>query len=179
MATAFLAIGSSLGLGGAAAGAGATAGAAAGAAGLAGGISTISQILSAGSALAAIGQGFAASNRLKGEAALANAEATQEEAAGAARARDLAREYAELRSEQGVIQAANGLNTDIGTPENVARSTAKMAERNLSVTRSNTRNRTRIARLRARGLNSEAGAALFKGFGSAGSIALDSFQLTG
>ena len=154
--------------------AGATGAAAAGSS-----VATISQVLSAGSALAAIGQGFAANAQAKTEAAFARAEAVQEEAAGAARARDLAREYAELRSEQSVIQLGNGLNIGVGTPVNVAEATRNQAERNLSVTRENTRNRARMARLRGRGLLSEGRASLLGGFGKAAGIGLDAYQLTG
>jgi len=157
--------------------AGATAAGGAAAAGSS--IATISQVLSAGSALAAIGQGFAANAQAKTEAAFARAEAVQEEAAGAARARDLAREYAELRSEQSVIQLGNGLDIGVGTPVNVAEATRNQAERNLSVTRENTRNRARMARLRGRGLLSEGRASLLGGFGKAAGIGLDAYQLTG
>lgn len=140
---------------------------------------TISQVLSAGSALAAIGQGFAANSQAKTQAAFAQAEAAQEEAAGAGRARDLAREYAELRSEQSVIQLANGLDIGVGTPVNVAEATQKQADRNLSVTRENTRNRARMSRLRGRGLMSEGKASLMGGFGRAAGIGLDAYKLTG
>ena len=142
-------------------------------------LATISKVLSAGSALASIGQGFAAHAKAKTDAAFAQAEAAQEEAAGAARARDLAREYAELRSEQSVIQLGNGLDIGVGTPVNVAEATRNQAERNLSVTRENARNRARMSRLRARGLLSEGRASLLRGFGKAAGIGLDAYKLTG
>lgn len=163
---------------GGAAAAGATT-AAAGAATAGSAITTLSQVLSAGSALAAIGQGFAANAQAKTQAAFANAEAMQEEAAGAGRARDLAKEYAELRSEQAVIQLGNGLDIGVGTPVNVAEATKKNAERNLSVTRENTRNRARMSRLRGRGLLQDGRAALLGGFGRAAGIGLDAYKLTG
>lgn len=143
------------------------------------GVVTLSRVLSAGSALAALGQGFAASAQLKTQAAFAQAEAEQETAAGAAQARDLAREYADLRSEQTVIQLANGLNIGVGTPVNVAESTQRLADQNIETTRANARNRSNLARLRARGLMSEARSAIIGGIGSAGQYALDSAQLTG
>tara|TARA_R110000796_G_scaffold252630_1_gene389122 strand:- start:8926 stop:9489 length:564 start_codon:yes stop_codon:yes gene_type:complete len=187
MSTVFAAIGASLaaaGIGTAAAAgtAAATTAAAAATTGVLGtglSISTISTVLSAGSALAAIGQGFAANNQAKTQAAFAKMEASQNEAAGAQQASDLAREYAALRSEQSVIQLANGLDIGVGTPVNVAEATSRQADRNLSVTRENTRNRSRMSRLRGRGLLSEGKAALVGGFGRAGAIGLDAFQLTG
>jgi hypothetical protein len=142
-------------------------------------ISTISTVLSAGSALAAIGQGFAANNQAKTQAAFAETEAAQNEAAGAQQASDLAREYAALRSEQSVIQLANGLDIGVGTPVNVAEATSRQADRNLSVTRENTRNRSRMSRMRGRGLLSEGKAALVGGFGRSAAIGLDAMQLTG
>jgi hypothetical protein len=183
MATVFAAIGASLasvGVGtAAAAGTAAATTAATGVLGTGLSISTISTVLSAGSALAAIGQGFAANNQAKTQAAFAKTEASQNEAAGAQQASDLAREYAALRSEQSVIQLANGLDIGVGTPVNVAEATSRQADRNLSVTRENTRNRSRMSRLRGRGLLSEGKAALVGGFGRAGAIGLDAFQLTG
>lgn len=189
MATVFAAIGTAVSsasagvasfFGGAgAAGAGAASGAAAGAGAAAGTATTISQVLSVGSALAAIGQGVAASRAAKDQAAFAEAQAVQEQAQGAAQARDLAREYAELTGEQKVIQLANGLDIGIGTPVNVAQSTQRQAERNLDTTRQNARNRASISRLRSRGLMSEARSSLVSGFGRAGQIGADAFQLTG
>ena len=163
--------------GGAAAGAGAAAASTAATAGS--GVVTLSKILSAGSALAAIGQGIMANQEAKTQAAFANAEAEQELAAGATRSRDLAKEYAELRSEQEVVQAANGLDLGTGTPGNIAESTARIADRNLEITRKNASYRAASARIRSRGLLSEGRAALLGGFQSAGNIMLDSYQLTG
>jgi hypothetical protein len=188
--TALASAGAAMGLGAAATGAaaagaatatgvGAAGAATAGAAATGAATVTLSQVLSAGSALAAIGQGFAANAQAKTQAAFARAEATQEEAAGAARTRDLAKEYAELRGEQTVIQLANGLDIGVGTPVNIADATRRQADRNVSVTRENTRNRSRMARLRSRGLLSEGKASLAAGFGKAAGIGADSFQLTG
>lgn len=171
-------VGSMFGLGaGAAAGAGASAGAATAASGA--GMLTLSKVFSAGSALAAIGQGIAANRQAKTQAEFAEAEALQEEAAGASRARDLAREYAELRGEQQVIQLANGLDIGVGTPVSIEESTSRLAERNLSTTRSNARNRASIARLRKRSLLSEGRASLLGGYGKAAQIGMQSYQLTG
>jgi hypothetical protein len=136
-------------------------------------------VLSAGSALAAIGQGVAASRAAKDQAAFARAQGLQEQAQGAAQARDLAREYAELTGEQKVIQLANGLDIGVGTPVNVAESTKRLAERNLDVTRSNADNRAAMSRLRARGLMSEARSSMLGGFGRAAQIGVDAYQLTG
>jgi hypothetical protein len=184
MATVFTAVGAAVASASAGAatffgGAGAaTAGA--GAAATAGsGIVTLSQVLSAGSALAAIGQGISASRSARDQAAFANVQAVQEEAQGAAQARDLAREYAELTGEQRVIQLANGLDIGIGTPVNVAESTKRLAERNLDVTRQNASNRASMSRLRSRGLMSEARASMLAGFGGAAQIGVDAYQLTG
>lgn len=173
MSTVFMAIGSAVAKAGtifSGAAASATAGA---------GVVTLSQVLSAGSALAAIGQGVAARNRLAAEAEFAKAQEVQEKAEGAAQARDLAREYNELTGEQRVIQLANGLDIGVGTPVSVADSTKRFAERNLSVTRANADNRSAMARLRSRGLMSEARSAMMSGFGRAAQIGVDAFQLTG
>jgi hypothetical protein len=140
---------------------------------------TMSQVLSAGSALAAIGQGVAASRTARDEAAFARAQAHQEKAQGAAQARDLAREYAALVGEQKTIQLANGLDIGVGTPVSVAQSTKSLADRNLSVTRDNANNRAAMARLRSRGLMSEARSSLLGGFGRAAEVGLDAYQLTG
>lgn len=181
MATVFAAIGAGVSSAASAVGGlfgtGASAASATGAAGAT--TTTLSQVLSAGSALAAIGQGFAAKSNADTQAAFAETEAAQEKAAGAGRARDLAREHAELRSEQSVIQLANGLDIGVGTPVNVADATKRQAERNLSVTRENTRNRSRMARLRGRGLMSEGRSSLLGGFGKAAGIGLEAAQLTG
>lgn len=179
MATVFAAIGTAVSSAAASVGtmfAGAGAGAAAGAGS---GVVTLSQVLSAGSALAAIGQGVVASRAAKDQAAFARAQAVQEQAQGAAQARDLAREYAELTGEQKVIQLANGLDIGVGTPVNVAESTKRLAERNLDVTRQSADNRAAMSRLRARGLMSEARSSMLAGFGRAAQIGVDAYQLTG
>jgi len=149
------------------------------AAGTGSAFTTISTALSAGSALAAVGGGIAANRRAKTEAAFARAGAAQEEAKGATRAAAIAREFEELRSEQTVIQLANGLDIGVGTPVNVARSAARAAERNISITRENARNRANISRLRSRGLLSEGRASLLAGFGRAGSIGADALATVG
>jgi len=173
MASVFAAIGTAVTTAGASLGIGAGAGAAAG------GLTGLSQALSIGSVLASIGQGVATSKRLKREAGFARIEASEEIRAGASRAADLAREYASLRSEQTVIQLANGLDIGVGTPVSIARATERHARRNLSVTRENARNRSRMARLRSRGLLAESRAALAGGFVRAGQIGADAFALTG
>jgi len=187
MATVFMAIGTAVSSAAASVGtlfAGAGAGAAAAGTAakgltLGGTISTLSTVLSAGSALAAIGQGVAASRQLKDQAAFAEVQGLQEKAQGAAAARDLAREYAELTGEQKVIQLANGLDIGVGTPVNVADSTKRLAERNLDVTRGNADNRAAMSRLRGRGLMSEARTSTMAGFGRAGQIALNAYQTVG
>jgi len=165
MAQVFGAIGSAAGLGSAA--------------GASTAMTTISQVLSVGSALSAIGQGFAARDRARTEAAFARTEAAQEEARGASEARDLAREYAELRSEQETIQAANNIDIGIGTPINVRDATQRQADRNVSITRENARNRARMSRMRSRGLMSEGRSAVMSGFARAGQIGAEAMQLTG
>lgn len=167
------------GAAGAAGGAGAAAGAATAAAGAGAKVLTLSKILSAGSALAAIGQGFMANQDAKTQASFAEAEAAQEVAAGASKSRDLAKEYAQLRSEQEVVQAANGLDLGTGTPGDVRQATAKIADRNMEITRKNASYRAASARIRSRGLMSEGRVALASGFQRAGGIMLDSYQLTG
>lgn len=181
MATVFAAVGSAVasaapsvasffGIGG---------GAAAGAAGAGSGVVTLSKVMSAGSALAAIGQGVAARRQAGVEAAFANAQAAQEEAQGAAQARDLAREYRDLAAEQSVVQLANGLDIGVGTPVSISRSTTQLAERNLDVTRATGRNRAAMSRLRGRGLLAEGRSAMLAGFGNAAKIGADAYQLTG
>jgi hypothetical protein len=173
MAVIFAAIGSAVAAGAGAAGIGAGA-AAAGSAAVG-----ISQALSVGSALASIGQGIMTRNRLQTEAIFAKTEAAQEQAAGANRERDLAKEYAALRSEQQVVQLANGLDIGTGTPVSIADATRREADRNLSLNRSNTANRVSMARLRSRGLMSDANAALIGGVVGAAETGLNAFQLTG
>lgn len=181
MSSVFPALGASLLAGGTAAAgtAAAGAGAVAATAGASSALTTISSVLSIGSALAAIGQGFAAASKAKAEAAFARTEAVQEEAAGAAKAADLAREYAQLTGEQQVIQLANGLDIGVGTPVSVKESTARTAERNLDVTRKNAANRAAMSRIRARGLMTEARASMLSGFGTALNTGLSAIQLTG
>lgn len=183
MAQIFPAIGAALMGGGAAAGAGAATAAAGAAAGTAtaaaSSVLTLSKVLSVGSALAAIGQGFAANALAKDQAAFAMAESEQEKAAGAARSRDLASEYKALRSEQEVIQLANGLDLGTGTPMNVAQATQKVADRNIEQTRKNADFRAASARLRSRGLLAEGRAAILGGFTQAAGIGLNQMQLTG
>lgn len=141
--------------------------------------STISNVLSAGSALAAIGQGMAGASAAKAQASLLDAQAAQERAEGAQQARDLAREYRELVGEQKVAMLANGLDIGTGSGANVIQATQAVAERNISVTRENARNRSAMTRLRSRGLLSEARASLMQGIGSAGQIGLDAYRMTG
>ena len=149
------------------------------AAGAAGGLSGLSTALSIGGALASISQGAAKSRRLKQEASFAEVEATEETRAGATKAANLAREYADLRSEQTVIQLANGLNIGVGTPVSIANATQRQADRNTSITRENAQNRSKMARLRSRGLLSEARGALSGSFVNAGQIGAQALQLTG
>ena len=177
MATMFAAIGSAVASASSAASTWfSSATAAASAAGTAG---TISNVLSAGSALAAIGQGFAARGAARDQAAFARAEEAQVKAAGAAEARDLAREYESLRSEQQVIQLANGLDIGTGTPADIGAATQRQADRNLDMTRQNASNRASMSRLRSRGLLSEGRSSLMAGFGSAAQTGLSAYQLTG
>lgn len=142
-------------------------------------LTAVSGALSIGSALSAIGQGKAQATKLQTEAMFAMAQGEQEKALGAAKARDLAREYAELSGEQQVIQLANGLDIGVGTPVSVRESTKRLNERNLDVTRKTARNRAAMQRLRSRGLMSEAKASVLAGYGRAGNIAVDAIQTLG
>jgi hypothetical protein len=155
----------------------ASAGAAAAGAGAT--FSTLSTALSVASGLAAIGSGIAAMRRARTEAQFAEAQAAQEEANAASRAADIAREHEALRSEQTVIQLANGLDIGVGTPANVGESAKRAAERKISVTRENARNRSRLTRLRSRGLLAEGRASMLAGFGRAATIGVDALATTG
>lgn len=155
----------------------ATAGA--GAAAAAGSVSTLSQALSIGSGLASIFTGLSKASALKAEAAGERTRAAQEEAAGAQKARDLSREYAELVGEQQAIQAANGVDLNVGTAADIRTATQKIADRNISITRENARARARAFRTRARGLSSAALGETLGGFVSAGVTGARAFQATG
>lgn len=180
MAQVFMAVGAAVAKGASFLfGAGQGAGAATAAATAGKGVLTFSRVLSVGSALAAVGQGIAANKMAKTEAAFANAQAEQETAQGAARARDLSREYSELRSEQDAIMLANGLDIGVGTPMNVAEATKATAARNLDVTRKNASYRAASSRLRGRGLLAEGRASLLNAGVRAGNIMLENYQLTG
>lgn len=139
---------------------------------------TLSKILSAGSALMAIGQGIAANNQAKAGAAFARAEAEEEDAAGATEAASLSREYAVLRGEQDVAMISNGVELGAGTQGDIAEATREHAERNIDITKRNARRRSDAARRRSRGLLAEGRAALYRGIGSAGNIALGAYRTT-
>jgi cell division protein FtsL len=142
--------------------AGGAAGAGAGAAAATGAL-TITKVLGVVSALASVAGGIAQSKALKTQAQMELVRAEQEKAKGAAEARDLAKEYAELSSEQKVIQLANGLDIGSGTPMNISEATKRQADRNIDMTRENARNRAAIHRLQARALMQEANSAIIGG----------------
>ena len=145
----------------------------------AGGATAIYGGISAISALTSIGQGIAASRRQRTEAAFAFAEAEQEMQAGAERARQLAKEYAQLRGEQTVIQLANGVDISVGTPVSIARATMREADRSFAATKADARRRAMAARLRGRGLMSDARASVTAGFAKAIGTGLDAYRMVG
>jgi hypothetical protein len=182
MAAAFMAITGALGGGGAAAGAataasgmfagGSAAGVAASTAAAGGGFaSTLTTVLSIGSALASIAQGSAQAAALKDQATQVAVQDSQSRAKDAQERASLAEEYADLTSEQAAVQLANGLNPGVGTPASIREASTKFAERNLSVSRENTKNRSTVARLQQRSLMKQASNARLGGFlGAIGSF---------
>jgi hypothetical protein len=184
MAAAFMAITGALGGGGAAVGAATAAsslfagGSAAGVAAstVAGGglASTLTTVLSIGSALASIAQGSAQAAALQDQATQVAVQDSQSRARDAQERASLAEEYADLTSEQAAVQLANGLNPGVGTPASIREASTKFAERNLSVSRENTRNRSTVARLQQRSLMKQASNARLGGLlgaiGSAGRL---------
>ncbi|AGH15992.1 hypothetical protein DVVG_00006 [Dunaliella viridis virus SI2] len=192
MAAAFIAIGQAVsgaaasvsaaftGAAGGAAAAGAKAGAASAGGGILGGVgSTLTTALSIGSALASIGQGAAEARALRDEAGQVATQNAQSAASDAQRRASLAEEYADLVAEQSAVQIANGLNPGVGTPASIRKATTQIAERNLSVSRENTRNRTATARLQQRSLLRRASTARMSGFLGAARTGLDLFQAVG
>lgn len=149
------------------------------AAGAAGAMGTISTVLSAGMALSSIAQGNIQSAALKEQAAWSRANERQEAASGAQERADLAKEYEGLVAEQSVVAAANGLQLGVGTPANVRQATRDEADRRFKISSDNTRARVANARLRTRGLGSQAARAKFSGYADAIGIGLNQFQLVG
>jgi hypothetical protein len=147
--------------------------------GSAGILSTVSTVLSIGSALSAIGAGRATQNRKNEEAAHADLEAEEIKLAGGEARRDLSLEYEKLRAEQTSVQLANGLDLGVGTPVNIGQATKREATRRQDITRENVNRRTRMARLRSRGLVSEGKTAFTSGLLNAGGIVMDQAKLTG
>lgn len=180
MAEAFIAIGAAIATGGASIGAMFGAGgAAAGGAAAAGGISTLSTVLSTGSALMSIMGGIQQSKALKEAGHEANVQAEQTLAQGSQKRASLAEDYKRMSADQAAIQIANGLNPGVGTPASIAKATTEVAERNLSITRENTQNRYRMQRAKSRGLMSNARAAMLGGFIDAGTTMAGAYQRTG
>jgi len=140
---------------------------------------TISTVLTVGSALSSIGQGIAASNSLKMQSQEAALNSELNRKAGAQKSLDLAREYKKLQSEAVVTQLANGLDVGVGTAVDIRAATSREASRRLDISRQNARGRVRMARLRSRGLLSEANAAFTGGIVNAGGKLLDNQQLVG
>jgi hypothetical protein len=133
--------------------------------------STLTTVLSIGSALASIMQGNAQAAALENQAEQVIVQDNQSRARDAQKRASLAEEYADMTSEQAAVQLANGLNPGVGTPASVREATTKFAERNLSVSRENTKNRTTVARLQRRSLMKQASNARMGGiFGAIGSF---------
>lgn len=141
--------------------------------------SSISTVLSIGSALASIAGGVAASNAAKDQAAQVALQDSQSRAADSQRRASLAKEYADLVSEQQAVQIANGLNPGVGTPASIRAATTKIAEQNLSIARENTLNRTKVARLQQRSLFKSAQASLLSGFVEGAGTMGRAFQAVG
>ena len=91
----------------------------------------------------------------------------------------MAEEYAEMVADQTAVQIANGLNPGVGTAATVRNATREVAERNLSVSRENTRNRMQVARMQQRSLYKGANTALLGGFTQAASTAAGAFEAVG
>lgn len=140
---------------------------------------TLSKVISIGSALSSIAQGFAQSRALKEEAAFERAAAEKELARGASEGRSLSEEYLQLRGEQRVAQLASGLDIASGTAAAVGEREGRKADVNLETIYQNARDRAAVRRARARGLMSQAKGAMLGGIVGAGGTILDSYQLTG
>ena len=197
MAQAIIAIGASIGTaaasagtavsgmfaaGGAAAGGAAAGSAAATSAGVLGtGISasTISTVLSVGSALASIGSGFAQSAAAKDQARQLAVQTSQMKAGDSQKRASMAAEYADLVSEQTAIQIANGLNPNVGTPATVRGATREIAERNIATSRENTQNRTSVARMQQRSLMKSANTHVLGGVMQAANTGIDAYRAVG
>ena len=151
----------------------------AGAAAAGTGASTLSNVLTVGSALSSIAGGFAARSAAQEQAEGVRVQEAQTAAQGAQRRAQLAREYEELVGEQDAVVAAAGLNPGVGTPASVRRATTAIADRNLSISRENTRSQMRVLRSRRRSLMSGGRLKLLSGFVDAGRTAAEQFEQTG
>lgn len=178
MATAIIAVGSAVSSAAASAGT-ALASYFGGGTAAAGGATTLTKVLSVGSALASIGQGFAQSRELKKQAEHSRLQEQQIATEGAQRRASMAREYEELVGEQQAVVAASGLNPGVGNPATIREATTKTAERNLSVSRQNTDSRQRVQRSRTRSLLSQSRLARTSGFINAGSTLLSDIEVAG
>lgn len=178
MAETIIAIGASIGSAAAAVGSSFSALFAGGAA-TAGAASSLSGALSIGSALASIASGIAGAQAAKDQAQQVAIQDAQSRAQDSQQRASIAKEYADLISEQQAVQIANGLNPGVGTPASVRRATTEIAERNLSISRENTLNRTRVARLQRRSLMMSANVSLLKGLSGAAETMLDNMQAVG
>jgi len=180
VAETFIAIGASIGkaasataasissmFGGTAAGAGAAS------------ASSISTALSIGSALSSVAAGFSGAAAKRDQAEQVGVQAAQQRAQDSQRRATLAEEYQDLVANQEAIQIANGLNPGVGTPASVRRATREVAERNLSVSRENTRARSATARLQRRSLFRGANTAILGGFTGAANTLAGAYEATG
>lgn len=141
--------------------------------------SSISSALSIGSALASIAGGVASAQAAKDQAQQVAIQDAQRRAQDSQERASIAKEYADLLSEQEAVQIANGLNPGVGTPASVRRATTEVAERNLSISRENTRNRTRVSRLQQRSLMKSGQAQLLGSFVQAGGTMASNYQAVG
>jgi hypothetical protein len=141
--------------------------------------STLSTALSIGSAFSSIAAGQAAGQAKEDQAQQLAVQTAQQSAADSQNRASLAEEYADLVADQEAVQIANGLNPGIGTPASVRTATRNFAERNLSVSRENTRNRTKVSRLQQRSLFKSANTSRMTGFTNALSTGAQAFQAVG
>jgi hypothetical protein len=141
--------------------------------------STFSKVLTVGSALSSIAGGFSMAEAKKDQARQVGVQMAQERARDSQRRATIAEEYADMVADQKAVQIANGLNPNVGTPASVRGATRDIAERNLSISRENTRSRMAVARLRQRSLYRGANTAMLGGFTQAAGTYADGMQAWG
>lgn len=187
MAETFIAIGASISAAASATAAsvsalftgGAAATGSAAAAGTATTASSLSTALSIGSALSSIAGGFMSAEAQKDQARQVGVQIAQQKAADSQKRASMAEEYAEIVADQTAVQLVNGLNPGVGTPATVRAATREFSERNLSVSRENTRNRAAAGRAQQRSLYKGANTALLGGFTQAAATGAQAYQAVG